>query len=207
MPTPSTAPVTLSMTSVTSQARSIRASASWVASIPMEYAASSGQPERHQHPRRPPAGAGEHQQDPGRDEDHHVEQPLAAREDPEAVGRRAADVPRAGGQPALGRDDAGRAVRRDQGDRRRSPRATRRSPAIASADSQPSRRRSASASRPQTSPETRDEQQHHPHAADRKHVAEATDRRGQGASPSSRLRRAAAAGSRPRDPRPRGSGR
>ena len=44
MSTPITAPMTLSMMSVTSQARSIRAAASWMSSIRVEYAASAASP-------------------------------------------------------------------------------------------------------------------------------------------------------------------
>ena len=118
MPTPTTAPVTLSMMSVTSQARSSRASSSWVYSIATEYAASPASPigaiSQDHRSRR---AASEHQQRAAEGTNTaRLSKPLAAGEDPEPLGRRTADVPRAGLQPVLGRDDARCAVGRDQGD-------------------------------------------------------------------------------------------
>ena len=112
----SAAPVTLSTTSVRSQARSMRASSSWVSSMPAEYAASRDQARAAPAPSRPPARGRQHQQRPGGHEQHGVQQPLAALEDPEALRRGPADVPRAGRQPALGGHDPGGAVGRDQRD-------------------------------------------------------------------------------------------
>ncbi len=109
---------------------------------------------------------------------HGVEQALAAGEDPEAVGRRAADVPRAGGQPALGRDDARGAVGRDQGDQRRSRPATRQQrrrwpaprPARAGAAAAPRAARRAA-------PETHGAEQHHARTPPTGNIApDATDR-------------------------------
>ena len=105
--TPIAAPVTLSMMSVTSHARSMRATWSWVSSMPREYAASSAparagtstQPARHR-------AKAQHQEQPGGHEQHRVEQLLPAAEDPEPVGRRAADVPAAAGRVLVGRDVA-----------------------------------------------------------------------------------------------------
>ena len=120
--TPIAAPETLSMMSVTSHARSMRATWSWISSMPREYAASATQPERHQQPAGPPPREREHQEDPGRDEEQGVQQLLAAAEDPEPAGRRAADVPAAAGRVLVGGDVAQPVLRRDQGHDRRSPR-------------------------------------------------------------------------------------
>ena len=75
------------------------------------------EPDGHEQPDGPPPARGHHdQQHPARDEHQRVEQPLTAREDPEPVRRRPADVPRAVVEAALGRDDPRRPVRRQQGD-------------------------------------------------------------------------------------------
>ena len=62
-------------------------------------------------------------------------------------------------------------------------------PAIARAENQPRPRLEREGEQAADQARGRDEQQHHPHAADRKHVAEATDRVGsaQGASAVSRF--------------------
>ena len=77
--------MTLSMMSVTSQARSMRATCSWVSSIAEGVRRERDQAARDQHPAGPPAAERQHQEHPGRHEEQHVEGPLVEPEDPNAA--------------------------------------------------------------------------------------------------------------------------